>query len=439
VAKRLLAAWDVIRSGLWLVPTLMVVAGCVLAVLLLRADAGRGLEDIYEAWWLHSGDAAHAHDLLSTLLSAVITMASLVFSVTIVALTLAANQYGPRLIRIFRADRRTQVILGLFVMTIVYSVLVLRTIHIDAPDAQVPHISVTVGTALSLVCVLALLAFVQGVARSIVADEVAKRVGHELHLAVDHLPELNGASQDEPGDEDLPPDFAAKASPIALEQEGYVQAIDYDAIVAWAEDADALVQIDVRPGHFVAKGDTPIQVYGAPADIARIAGAVVIGGERTPTQDLEFGIRHLVEIALRALSPGVNDPFTAVAVIDRLRASLTRVMTHRLPSAHMRGRSGALRLHRTVTTCEGILDAAFNQIRQAATDHPAVLIHLLDSIGRIAAHARLDEQRQGLARHARLILAAATRAVPEPADRADIERAFHQALAAIDPERPRGA
>jgi uncharacterized membrane protein len=440
MAKRFLAAWDVIRTGLWLVPTLMILAGCALAALLLKADAGRGLEDTYEAWWLHSGDAAHAHDLLSTLLSAVITMASLVFSVTIVALTLAANQYGPRLIRIFRADRRTQVILGLFVMTIVYSVLVLRTIRIDAPEPQVPHISVTVGTALSLICVLALLAFVQGVARTIVADEVAKRVGHELHAIVDNLPALDEGAQEERDAEGMPAD-AVKARPVALDHEGYVQAIDYDAIVAWAEEADARVRIDVRPGHFVARGDAPIRVYGAPADEARIKGAVVIGGERTPTQDLEFAVRHLVEIALRALSPGINDPFTAVAVIDRLRGSLSRIMARRLPPATVRGRTGALRLRRRVTTYEGILDAAFNQIRQAATDHPAVFIQLLDAIGQIAAHACLDEQRRSLARHAGLVQAAAMRAVPEPADRDDIERSFQGAMAAIGsaPEQARRA
>jgi len=227
MTKRLLAAWDVIRAGLWLWPSLMILVCAALAAALLRADAGRGVEDSLEAWWLHSGDAANARDLLSTLLSAIITMASLVFSITVVALSLAANQFGSRIIRSFRADRRTQLTLGLFAGTIVYCLLVLRTIQGDAPAPQVPHMSVTVGTALSLGCVLALLAFIQGVARSIVGDEVATRVGRELNAAVDQLPPLSEPREERPS-ESLPADFAARATPVALPREGYVQAIDYD-------------------------------------------------------------------------------------------------------------------------------------------------------------------------------------------------------------------
>lgn len=434
MVKRLRAAWDGVRTSLWLVPSVMVLAGIALAVLLLRVDAGRGLEDRLDAWWLHSGDAANARDLLSTLLSAIITMASLVFLITVVALTLAANQFGSRLIRIFRGDRTTQLTLGLFVGTIIYCVLVLRTIQEDAPDPQVPHISVTVGTALSVFCVLALLAFIQGLARSIVGDEVAKRASRDLHAAIEQLAPLDETGHPEDRGARLPADFEQSAEPVALQAEGYVQAIDYDDIVAWADEADALIRIDVRPGHFVANGDRVVWVdHGArPADTSRVIAAMVVGDERTPTQDLEFAIRHLVELALRALSPGINDVFTAIAVIDRLRGSLTRVMTRRLPSPFMRGRSGKPRVERTVATYDGVLDAAFHQIRQASSKHPAVIIHLLEAIARIAEHARFDEQKHGLARHARLICEAGLRDVPEATDREDIERSFRRAMTAVE-------
>lgn len=430
--KRLAAAWDVVRTGLWLVPSLMIVAGIGLAAALLSVDAGRGAEDRMAAWWLNSGSAEDARNLLSTLLTAIISMASMVFSVTVVALTLAANQYGSRLIRIFRADLRTQITLGTFAMTIVYCLIVLRSIHGSAAAPYVPHVSVTVGTALALACVLALLAFIQGVARSIVADHVVNRVGRELDRAITALPAATESNGGEHG-LGLPTDFEEKASVLALEQEGYVQAIDYDEIAAWAEQRDAFVRLDILVGDFVTRRDRRIRVYvrsGESVGGERINNAVVVGAERTPTQDLEFGIRHLVEVALRALSPGINDPFTAVVVIDRLRASLTRVMGRALPSAILRDRSGQARIVRQVTTYDGILDAAFHQIRQAGSGKPAILIHLLKAITRIADAARLDEQRGALARHARLIRAAGLRDIPDPADQADVERSFRRAVGA---------
>jgi len=432
MSKRLLATWDVVRTSLWLVPSIMIVLGIGLAVAMLQIDAGHGSEDNVRAWWINSGDGEDARSLLSTLLSAIITMASMAFSVTVVALTLAANSYGSRLIRIFRADLRTQVVLGTFAMTIVYCLIVLRSIHGKAPIPEVPHVSVTVGTALALICVLALLAFIQGVARSIVADEVVRRVRREVDAAIFKLPDLNGTTVPEHGPSDLPDGFEEQAERIALPHEGYVQIVDYEGLTAWTEQHDLVVRLDFRAGDFIVNGDRRVLIHpptGNPEKARKeIGNFIVSGDERTPTQDLEFAIRHLVEVALRALSPGINDPFTATVVIDRLRGVLSRVMERALPSETIRDRSGRVRVYRQVTTYDGILDAAIHQIRQAGSSKPEILIHLLEAIGRIAEHARLDEQRGALARHAHLVRAAGQRDVPEPADREDIEQSFHRAI-----------
>jgi len=431
----LLTVWDNVRTSLWLVPSILIVVGIGLAVLMLQVDAGYGSEDQVRAWWINSGDGEDARNLLSTLLSSIITMASLAFSVTVVALTLAVNSYGSRLIRIFRADLRTQAVLGTFAMTIVYCLIVLRSIHGKAPMADVPHASVTVGTVLALVCVLALLAFIQGVARSIVADEVVRRVRRELDQSIEEFDPLGGTAP-EHAPADLPADFDRKAERIALPYEGYVQAVDYDEILAWAERHDAVLRLDFRAGDFIVNGDLRVLVYpptGEPLRVREEIGRLILSGdERTPTQDVEFAIRHLVEIALRALSPGLNDPFTATVVIDRLRGSLSRGMGRRLPAETLRDRSGRVRVYRQVTTYEGLIDAAFHQIRQAASSHPAVLIHLLEAITRIAEHTRLDEQRRALARHANLIRAAAERDVAEPADRQDVELSYRRAIGACE-------
>lgn len=158
--NRLLPLRDATRTGLWFVPTLMVAAGAGLALWMLQIDAGSSGGDRGLAAWVNQGDGEDARNLLSTLLTALITMASMTFSITVVALTVAASQYGSRLIRIFRSDLRTQATIGLFAATIVYTLLVLRAVEGKAPVAEVPHVAATLGTGLSLLCVLALLAFI---------------------------------------------------------------------------------------------------------------------------------------------------------------------------------------------------------------------------------------------------------------------------------------
>ena len=437
--NRLLAAWDRIRTSLWLLPSLMIAAGAGLAVGMLAVDAGRGPEDKVRAWWMNAGRAEDAIDLLSTLLGSVVAMAAMAFSAAVVALTLAANQYGPRLVRVFRADLTTQAALGAFAATIVYLVLVLRTVRGDAEFHEVPHAAISIGTALALVCVLVLLVFIQEVARAAVADDVVERVGREFLAAIESLPRLSGKEgrkRPQNGDGSaMEWDLWETAGRIAQHQEGYVQAIDYEGLLAWAERHDAVLRLDFRAGDFVVAGDRRILIHPSSATDAAEADAIrelaVVGQERTPTQDIEFATRHLVEVAVRALSPGINDPFTAIAVIDRLRACLTRLTNRRLPAQELRDKAGRVRVVRETTTFAGLIDAAFHQIRQAGADHPAVMIHMLEAVARIAEHARTAEEREALARHARMIAEAGLREAAEAGDRSDIKRSRARAERAL--------
>lgn len=433
--KRFLARWDQVRAGLWLLPSFMVASGAALAMAMLALDAGHGSEDEVRAWWMNAGGAQDARELLAALLTGVISMAAMVFSATVVVLTLAASQYGPRLIRVFRADMTTQATLGTFAMTIVYLVLVLRSVRGDAVFHDVPHAAVSLGTLLALACVLALLVFIQEVGRTAVADDVVARVGRELDRAIErlpHLPEGSGQPCEQAGGGGKHWDAAVH---VGQRQEGYVQAIDYEGLLAWAERHDAMVRLDFRAGDFVVAGDRRILVHPASAAPAAEADAIcelaVVGRERTPTQDLEFSVRHLVEIAVRALSPGINDPFSAIAVIDRLRGSLTRLTGQELPSPVLCDAAGRMRILRQTTTFPGIMDAAFHQIRQAGAGKPAVMIHLLGAIAHIAEHARTEEQRTALAHHARMVAEAGMREAVEPSDRHDIERSFARTKEAL--------
>jgi uncharacterized membrane protein len=294
-----------------------------------------------------------------------ITMTSLVVSITVVVLSLAANQLGPRLIWNFIEDRRIQAVIGLFVATILYTLLVLRTIEDELGPEAVPHLAVTVASVLTVACLFALLYHVNLIAHSIVSDTIVRQVADSLDSAVRRLP------QDRPEQAD-----DAEAAPYphrrsaAVRKSGYVQVIDYETLLELACEHDLLIVLDVRAGHFVLSGTKHFEVHSRQPvsdDVVNdIAETVLVGSGRTKTQDLEYSVRQLVEIALRALSPSLNDPHTAIAAVDRLAAALEIVSRRALPAKQHRDAEGRLRIVADAIDFDGLVDRAFNQIRQSA-------------------------------------------------------------------------
>jgi uncharacterized membrane protein len=393
---RLITIWDAIRSSLWALPLLMVLAACGLAYAALHVDVGRGGSSV---WFLFSGNSDQAPQFLSNLVTAMITMATLVVSITMVVLTLAAQQLGPRLIRSFMSDRRTQATLGLFVGTVVYLLLVLRNTY--GQTESVPNLAVTGGTVLVLVCVAILIFFVHHLAQSIIADNVIDRVGAQLDANVARLLPAETVEQPEP-----PADLDRRGAPVQLAHGGYVQAVDFQSIVDAAAQVNAVVALDIRAGHHaVPRGIvahvTPKKAADDEELCNAIRNAVVTGRERTAVQDLEFSVRQLVEIALRALSPGINDPYTANAVLDRLTLSIATIMTRGEAQRVWQDEDGTVRLVTPVSTFEGVTDEAFNQIRQQAL--PAVLIRMADNIGVLLEQAD-EAHRPALEKHLKLVV-----------------------------------
>lgn len=414
-----------VRGRLWLVPALMSLAALVLAYGLL-VHGGR----LSQAWWLYSGSHDTARDLLSTLLSGMITMTSLVVSVTMVVLSLAASQLGPRLIWNFIEDRRIQSVIGLFVATILYILVVLRSIDEPTAAESISHIAVTVASLLSVACLFALLFHVNVLAHSIVADTMVRDVANALDRAVRHLPPEDGARGN---DGDGAPGSFPHRRAASLSRSGYVQVIDYDTLCQIAQKHDMVIWMDVRAGHFVLHGAQHFRL-GSSAEIAddavaAIADSVIIGSGRTRTQDLEYAIRQLVEIAVRALSPGINDPFTAIAVIDRLTATLEIVAERSLPAKHHRDKAGRVRVVADASDYGGLVDVAFNQIRQSAAGKPSVLIELARRLTDLLAVVDKPEHKGAVMRHLRMLERAAD-SIPEPDDRGDLLRVIAAGLQA---------
>jgi len=409
---RLITIWDAVRSSLWALPLAIVCGACALAYAALHVDVGSGGSSV---WFLFSGSATQAPQFLSSLVTAMITMATLAISITMVVLTLAAQQLGPRLIRSFMSDRRTQMTLGLFVATVVYLLLVLRSAY--GKESAVPNLAVTGGTVLVLVCVATLLLFVHHLAQSIVADNVIDRVGAQLDGDIARLLPEETAEQPQ-----APSDIDKRGAPVLLAHGGYVQAVDFQGIVNAAAKVDAVVALDIRAGQHAVPGRMAAHV--APKKAAQdglcqaIQNAVLVGRQRTAVQDLEFSIRQLVEIALRALSPSINDPYTANAVVDRLTLSIAFVMTRGAAKSVWQDQDGKVRLIAPVSTFDGITDAAFNQIRQQAL--PAVLIRMADNIGKLLQQAD-TAHRAALEKHLKLVVEAGRRSIAAEEDLAVLE------------------
>jgi uncharacterized membrane protein len=412
---RLSMIWNRLRTGLWALPIAVVIAAFLLAVLAVSVSFDPGDAP---AWWLYSGDASAASGFLANLLTAMITMATLAISITMVVLTLAAQSLGPRLIQIFMADTRTKLALGLFIGTVVYLMIVLRSVVGDTDT--VPNLAVTLGAALVITSVIVLLFFVHHLARSIVADTIIARVGDTLDGWIpDRFP------QDENGQSDLSAisvPAEANGKRLRANATGYIQAVDHEAAVDAACAAGVTVALHHRPGHFVLCEDVigwlwPPELVDDDLEQALLE-TIVVGQTRTAVQDIEYPIRQLVEIALRALSPGVNDPYTATAVVDRLAGSIAAIIKRGDPQSLWRDADDVVRLITPTTSLDGILDAAFNEIRQAGAAHPAILIRLVDRLGQFLVHAD-EKQAKAISRHIDLVRATGQRGIADEADRAD--------------------
>lgn len=436
----LLKYWDRLRSSFWFVPAAMACLAAALALSAVAIDEAVADDWLQRLGWSYSGGAEGASLLLSTVAGSMIAIAGTVFSMTLVALSLASSQLGPRLLRNFMRDTANQVVLGTFVATFVYCLLVLRTIRRADEVAFVPHLSVSIGVLLAMISIGVLIYFIHHVSVSIQADVVVARVSRELEDGVDRLfPGRLGKPGSEisnaPDKAELPAAFERDARPAGALEDGYLQLIDAEALMALASEEDLLLRLECRPGHYIVQGQALVMVWPGErvteALVDQLNDAFVLGNQRTAIQDVEFSFHQLVEIAVRALSPGINDPFTAIACVDRLGSALCRVARRDMPSPFRFDDLGQLRLVAPAATFAGIVDTAFNQIRQNARSNPAVAIRMLDSITQIAGHVQGPQDAACLQHHADMIVRGAREAVPEAGDRLAVEARYMAATHAL--------
>ncbi len=426
---------EVLRTSLWFVPSLEVIAAIGLFVGTLAADRAAYRGDFSVPSWVISGSADGARQILTTIAAAVITVVGVVFSIILVVLTLASTQFGPRMLRNFIRDRGTQLTLGTFVATFVYSVLVLVSVGTGSHGNFVPHISVTVTIALTVVDMGVLIYFIHHTSISIQLPQVIASIAADLTDAIEEQGSSGRTGQAQlergPSAVELLARAETRGGVLLAPVSGYVQFIKHQNLVRLATRADAVISLEHRPGHFIVAGHRFATVWPpeAAALMQRELGrAHVIGPYRTLTQDVSFGIDQLVEIAIRALSAAVNDTFTAMTCIDWLGENLCKIVTRWHPARVHRDGQGFIRLISAEPAYDRLVQRSFEKIRESSMGMPAIMIRELEALARIMTETTSDGQRRVLLEQAAMIERASDRSVPEACDRADIRRRYEAIL-----------
>ena len=402
----------------WFLPALMALAAILLAGGMVWIDSHVGSTWMDRLPWLYAARPDGARQVLSAIGGSMITVAGTVFSVTIASVVFASGQYGPRLLSNFMSDRGNQVTLGTFIATFVYCLLVLRTIR--SPEETggagfVPNLALAAAVALALCSIAVMIFFIHHVPSKLHINSVIEDVGDKLLARIDRrFPRFIGEPHDDdppaPGDDAVPPALRDGAGdedreglrPIEARATGYVQMIDDDALMAHAREHDLVLRLLHRPGDFVHAGRALVDAWPADAcsdeTAAAIGATFAVGARRTALQDLRFLVDELVEIAARALSSGVNDPFTAMTCIDWLGAALSELASRNLPSPLRADDDGALRVVAHPMTFDSFADRAFGTLAPYCAGDMATGVHLLVTLEDISLACRKRDQLDTLGR-----------------------------------------
>jgi uncharacterized membrane protein len=342
---RLFEIREHLRSSLWAVPTLAVVLAILLSQILLEIDRQYDLVDPDETRFLFAGTGDSAGQLLATIAMAILTVTGVIFSVTILVLQQASQQLSPRVLRTFLRDTGTQVVLGTFIGTFLYSLLVLRQVRTeDAGDRFVPSISMALALALVLASLGLFIYFINHVAQSIRPSTVIGRIADETRKAIEHAYPSDAAN--EPRSTVNRPSGDAQAVIAKRGQGGALTDIDHGRLSKVARESGCIIEIVPVIGDFVREGGDVARVWGPVDEIEEgsILAAIGFNAERSMEQDPAFGLRQLVDIGERALSTGVNDPTTAIQALDRIHDLLGRLIEVDFPSEYRVDDDGRLLL-----------------------------------------------------------------------------------------------
>jgi uncharacterized membrane protein len=430
MSDRRFTRWHRAIADDWYLPGALALTGLLLAGLMVRIDLAVRLDPPEDMLWLYGGDASGASAMLTAIASSAITVAGVIFSANFVALQLASSLYTPRVIHTLVRRRWLQIVLGTFLASFIYSLIVLRAVRggSDESDEFVPVLSVSVALLLALASVGVIIFYIHRAAHMINPNSVIRSAAAESFLILRQLPPVGST----PAGAAMPesPPSAEPAAQVTAPRNGYIQQIDGDALYALASRGLATIRLERLVGEFVMRGELIASVQPSTSCDAEaeavIQRAFMIGSERTPEQDVEFGIRRVADIALKALSPAINDPTTAMTCVDVLSSLLVEVAER--PVAPL-GVSGSpthggetLRILWDDRLFERCLEVGFVQIHHYGAGDALFMSYVLTSLRRVAALVH-ERHRPALIREAENVRASALDTIRLPNDRARIEQA----------------
>jgi uncharacterized membrane protein len=447
VTGRLRALWLRLGESLWLVPAVLTALAVALAFLTTRLDvrllaSGRARE----LWFVFGVGAEGVRGVLAAIAGSIITVTGVVFSVTIVALQLASTQFTPRVLRSFLEDRLNHLVLGVFVATFTYALLILRTVRAESErvPAFVPSVSVTVAMGLALASIGFLLFFVHHVAHSIRASTIIDRLTADA-VATARRAFPREIGEPAPGGAPLGTDPTSERAPpgaprlVRTERRGYLQLVDEDGLLRLAEFGEVVVRMEGGVGDYFQTGDVLASVWAAEADPRagralddRVRAAFTLGPEPTGPQDVRLGISQLADVAVKALSPGINDPTTAAMCIDGIGEVLAVLGRREAPAAVRQAEGGTVALIARRPDYDELVALAFAPLRHYGAGAPAIAVRLLETMERVGA--QVPAARWGvLAREAAHVARTAEAAIADAGDRERVHAAAERALGRLAP------
>jgi uncharacterized membrane protein len=428
---------EALRTNLWLIPVVETMAVVVLFAATYTIDRAAYDGVIRFPSWVLNGTGDVARVLLATVAASIITVVGIVFSITIVALTLASTQFGPRMLRNFVRDPGTQLSLGTFVASFCYAMTTLVSVGGGPHGEFVPHLSITTTLIFTLFDVAVLIYFLNHIATMIQLPVVIANIATTLVNEVTAMERGNsfgfGVARG-PTHEELLQRFAENGAPIRTPRSGYLQVIRHDILVKIATKANAVVQLPHRAGHFMVAGQVIAWVWppdAADAVAERLALGHVAGAYRTLPQDVSFGFDQLVEIALRALSPAVNDTFTGMTCVDWIADCLCRIGPTWQPQRVRRDADGDIRVIAFQPDFERLVERTFDTIRQAAVGMPAIMIRQLDAVAKVIEQIPDRKIRTALIRQAEAIQRSNLATVADSSDRDDVTQRYEAVMAMV--------
>lgn len=376
-----------LRSSLWFIPGLMIVFSIILAFFLIEIDSQIKREWLVNYPRIFGLGADGSRGMLTAIAGSMLTVAALAFSLTLSIIAQASGQYTPRILRNFMRDRVNQFILGYFVSVFAFCLIILRTIRGGDEFTFVPSLGVVVGLVLAIGGIVVLIYFIHHIASSLQVTTIIKDIEEETAQVIERIfPEEMGREALE-NEKERAEEFEERVEWFEIKSllSGYIQFVDTDGLLEYAVENDLVVKMEYGIGQFVAEKTTLISVSKNPDEetVRRINAFFNIYRYRTIEQDVGYGIRQIVDIALKALSPGVNDTTTAISCVDYLSIIVGKIADRKLPSL-TRVKNGEIRVLVKAPGFEDYLESAFDQIRINGRGNLAIFMRLLKALSIIA-------------------------------------------------------